>query len=34
MTREVNDTFNEITLVGMVLFWQKAIEFFTKLLQN
>ena len=34
MTGEVTDTFNEITLFGMVLFWQKAIEFFTKLLQN
>ena len=30
MTGEVTDTFNEITLFGMDLFWQKAIEFFTK----
>ena len=34
MTGEVTDRFNEITLFGMVLFWQKAIEFFTKLLQK
>ena len=34
MTGEVTDRFNEITLFGMVLFLQKAIEFFTKLLQN
>ena len=34
MTGEMTDRFNEITLFGMVLFWQKAIEFFTKLLQN
>ena len=32
VTGEVTDRFNEITLFGMVLFWQKAIEFFTKLL--
>ena len=30
MTGEVTDRFNEITLLGMALFWQKAIEFFTK----
>ena len=30
MTGEVTDKFNEITLFGMALFWQKAIEFFTK----
>ena len=30
MTAEVTDRFNEITLFGMALFWQKAIEFFTK----
>ena len=30
MTGEVTDRFNEITLFGMALFWQKAIEFFTK----
>ena len=30
MTVEVTDRFNEITLFGMALFWQKAIEFFTK----
>ena len=30
MTGEVTDSFNEITLIGMALFWQKAIEFFTK----
>ena len=30
MTGEVTDRFNEITLYGMALFWQKAIEFFTK----
>ena len=30
MTGEVIDRFNEITLFGMALFWQKAIEFFTK----
>ena len=32
MTGEVTDRFNEITLIGigMALFWQKAIEFFTK----
>ena len=34
MAGEVTDRFNEITLFGMVLFLQKAIEFFTKLLQN
>ena len=34
MTGEVTDRFNEITLFGMALFWKKAIEFFTKLLQN
>ena len=34
MTGEVTDRFNEITLFGMVLFWQEANEFFTKLLQN
>ena len=28
MTGEVTDRFNEITLFGMALFWQKAIEFF------
>ena len=27
MTGEVTDRFNEITLCGMALFWQKAIEF-------
>ena len=27
MTGEVTDRFNEITLSGMALFWQKAIEF-------
>ena len=27
MTGEVTDRFNEITLFGMALFWQKAIEF-------
>ena len=32
MTGEVTDKFNEITLFGMVLFWQKAIEFLAKLL--
>ena len=30
MTGEVADKFNEITLFGMALFWQKVIEFFTK----
>ena len=30
MTGEVTDRFNEIILFGMALFWQKAIEFFTK----
>ena len=30
MTGEVTDRFDEITLFGMALFWQKAIEFFTK----
>ena len=30
MTGEVIDRFNEITLFEMALFWQKAIEFFTK----
>ena len=30
MTGEVTDRFNEITLLGMALFWQKAIEIFTK----
>ena len=30
MTGEVTDRFNDITLFGMALFWQKAIEFFTK----
>ena len=30
MTGEVTDRFNEITLFGMALFWQKAIKFFTK----
>ena len=30
MTGEVTDRFNEITLFGMALFWQKATEFFTK----
>ena len=34
MTGEVTDRFNEITLFGMVLFWQKVIELFTELLQN
>ena len=32
MTGEVTDKFNEITFFGMALFWQKAIEFFTKFL--
>ena len=27
MTGEVTDRFNEMSLFGMVLFWQKAIEF-------
>ena len=30
MTGEVTDKFNEVALFGMALFWQKAIEFFTK----
>ena len=30
MTGEVTDRFNEITLFGMALFWQKATEFFAK----
>ena len=30
MTGEVTDRFNGITLFGMDLFWQKAIEFFAK----
>ena len=30
MTGEVTDRFNEITLFGTALFWQKAIEIFTK----
>ena len=31
MTGEVTDRFNEVAaLFGMALFWQKAIEFFTK----
>ena len=30
MTGEVMDRFDEITLFGMALFWQKAIEVFTK----
>ena len=34
MTGEVTDRFNEITLFGMALFWQKAIEFFTKFIIN
>ena len=34
MTGEVTDRFDEITIFGMALFWQKATEFFTKLLQN
>ena len=34
MTEKVSDRLNEITLFGTALFWQKAIEFFTKLLQN
>ena len=28
MTGEVTDRFNEITLFGMALFWQKAVELF------
>ena len=32
MTGEVTDRFNEIILFGMTLFWQKAIEVFTKLI--
>ena len=32
MTGEVTDRFTEITLFGMTLFWQKAIEVFTKLI--
>ena len=34
MTGEVTDRLNEITLFGMALFWQKAIEFFTKFIIN
>ena len=34
MTGEVTDIFNEITLFGMALFWQKAIELFTKFIIN
>ena len=34
MTGEVTDRFNEITLIGMALFWQKAIEFFTKFISS
>ena len=30
MTGEVTDRFNEITFLGIALFWQKAIEFFTE----
>ena len=30
MTGEVTDRFNKITLFGMALFWQKAIDIFTK----
>ena len=30
MTGEVTDRLNEITLFGMALLWQKAVEFFTK----
>ena len=30
MTGEVTDKFNAVALFGMALFWQKAIEFFTK----
>ena len=30
MTGEVTDRFNEITLFGMALFWEKTIEFSTK----
>ena len=30
MTGEVTDRFDEISLFGKALFWQKAIEFFTK----
>ena len=30
MTGEVTDRFYKISLFGMALFWQKAIEFFTK----
>ena len=32
MTGEVTDRFNEITKFGMALFWQKAVQFFTKVL--
>ena len=30
MTEEVTDSVNQIAFFGMALFWQKAIEFFTK----
>ena len=30
MTGELTDRLNETTLFGMALFWQKAIELFTK----
>ena len=30
MNGEVTDRFNGITLFGMAIFWQKAIEFFAK----
>ena len=30
MIGEVTDRFNEINLFAVALFWQKAIEFFTK----
>ena len=32
MTGEVTDGFNGITLFRIVLFWQKATEYFTKLI--
>ena len=34
MTGEVTERFNFITLFGMALFRQKAIEFFTKFIIN
>ena len=34
MTGEATDKINEVALFGMALFWQKAIEFFTKFINS